>query len=409
MLFGDPGRLVSQSSWTPSGDSGVVRPIDPSQLIPLKGDLHPLAQARFDKGPAPRSDPSGRIFLLLRHNQARQQALTQYLSDLQNPASQVYHKWLTPAQYGARFGASPSDIQQVESWLQSYGLNIDKVPPANNVIEFSGTVNEVQNAFHTSIDTFVIQGKKYFANISDPQIPAALGPVIAGVGPLNNFGPRPNVKISATGTWNSTTHSIQPTFTLFDNNSPYLFVDPADAATIYDTPNRTLNPTYTAGQSYTGSRAAIGIVGTSNVYMPDIANYRTSFLGESSANANLPNVIVDGNDPGIVPGGAGLEALLDNEVAGGLAPGAKIDFYTSAGSDLSDGMLNATARAIDDNTVDILNISFSACEAQLGTSGNALILELDEQAAAQGITLTVGAGDGGSAGCDNFDIVAHNF
>ena len=243
--------------------------------------------------------------------------------------------------------------------------------------------------------------------MTELQIPAALSEVIAGVGPLNNFHSRPSAKISVTGTWNTTTHSIQPSLTVFDqNDNPYLFVDPADAATIYDSPNSALNPNYTTGTSYTGKGSTIGIVGVSNLYMQDIVNYRTGFLGEATASANLPNVIIDGNDPGIDTTGAGVEALLDNEVAGGLAPGAQIDFYISAGSDLSDGLFNAIARAIDDNAVDVLSVSFGACESALGSSGNQLILELAEQAAAQGISVTVSAGDNGSAGCDNFDTAA---
>lgn len=396
--------LWAQAATTPNGVQRIATPIDESQRIILKGSIHPLANSQFDRGPAPISNPTGRIPLLLRRSAAQQEELTHYLSDLQNSASRNYHKWLTPAQYGAQFGVDLSDIQTVESWLQSHGFRIENVPSSHNMIEFSGTVDQVQNTFHTSIHTFAVHGETRFANVTDLEIPAALAPVIAGVGPMNNFRPQPDVKISTTGTWNSTTHSIQPNLTLFgSNNTPYLFVDPADAATIYDLPNSALNPSYTTGTSFTGNGVTIGIVGLSDLSMADIENYRTSFLGESTTNANLPTVIIDGDDPGVVPGSAGLEALLDNEVAGGLAPGAKIDFYTSAGSDLSSGIFSALARAIDDNAVDILSMSFGECEAALGTAGNHLILELEEQAAAQGISVTVSTGDGGSAGCDNFD------
>jgi hypothetical protein len=92
----------------------------------------------------------------------------------------------------------------------------------------------------------------------------------------------------------------------------------------------------------------------------------------------------------------------DNEVAAGLAPEAKIYFYTSAPTGLSSGLLNAIFRALDDNTVSILTASFHTCEADLGTSGNQVILESAEQAAAQGITRVNSSDDGGSAGCDNF-------
>ncbi|WP_157439902.1 Ig-like domain repeat protein [Terracidiphilus gabretensis] len=61
----------------------------------------------------------------------------------------------------------------------------------------------------------------------------------------------------------------------------------------------------------------------------------------------------------------------------------------------------AIYRAIDDNNVNILNVSYSACEQELGAAGNQQVLNAWEQAAAQGITVTVSSGDNGSAGCDN--------
>jgi subtilase family serine protease len=384
-LLAVPGLAENaRAQFSPEASSArrLTEPIDESQIVPLKGNVRPIALSQADRGLAPISAPTGRIALLLRRSTAQQQALTEYLSEVENPSSSAFRKWLTPAQYGAQFGVDPGDVQAIESWLQSHGFRIEKVPASGNVIVFSGTIDQVQSTFHTSIHAFAVQGETRFANVTDVSVPAALAPLIAGVGPLNNFGARPGARVSATGTWDAASHAIEPDLTLFSGTTPLLFVDPADAATIYDTPNSTLNPNYTAGTSYTGTGATIGIVGVSNVDMQDISNYRTAFLGESAGATNLPTVILDGNDPGVVSGGAGVEALLDNEVAGGIAPGAKVDFYISAGSDLSDGLFNAIERAIDDNAVDILSISFGNCESVLGTSGNQLMLELSEQAAA---------------------------
>jgi hypothetical protein len=395
-------KAYSQTTLAIQPTNRIVSQINESDLTSLKGNVAPIAQAQFDQGPAPASQPTGQLTLVLKPSAEQQQALTQYLEDVQNPASPEYHKWLTPAQFGAHFGVSNSDLQIVESWLSAQGFHIVAVPPSRNVVEFSGNFAQIQNAFHTSIHSFVIQGKTRFANISDPQIPTALAPVIAGLAPLNSFHPTPMLQLGPRGRYDSATHSIQPELTLFGSNkTPYLYVDPADAATIYDSPNNALNPNYTSGTNYTGAGVNIGIIGDSNITMQDIQNYRTAFLGESSSSANLPTVVVDGTDPGL--NADEVEALLDNEVAGGLAPQAKIYFYTSADTDLSAGVINAMQRAINDNTVSILSISFGACEAQLGSGGNALLNALMEQAAAQGISVTVSAGDNGSAGCDNFD------
>jgi subtilase family serine protease len=395
-----PVQSQTVGAYTPA--RRITAPIDETNLVALPGNVHPLAQARFDRGAAPASMATGRITLVLERSAAQQQALTQYLADVQNPSSPSFHKWLTPAQYGAAYGIGDSDLQTVESWLQAHGFKVEKVPQGRNAIQFSGTAGQIESAFHTSIHAFSVGGATHYANISEPQIPVALAPVVAGVGPLNDFHPTPEYLKGGTGHYDAATHTIVPDLTLFNGSGePFLFVDPADAATIYDTPNTSLNGNYTSGTTYDGTGVNIGIVGVSDLTVADVQNYRVAFLGETTSNVNLPTVIVEGDDPGL--NGAGIEALLDNEVSGGIAPKAKVYFYTSADSDIASGLNNAVLRAIDDNAVSILSMSFGQCEAGLGTTGNAFFLEASQQAAAQGISWTVSAGDGGSAGCDDFD------
>lgn len=384
--------------------SRIRGPIDESRLVTLRGNVHPLAQARFDRGPAAASTATGRLTLALRRSAAQQEELRQYLADVQNPSSPNYRKWLTPAQYGARFGLSDADLGTIAGWLQSHGLKIEGISQAGNRIAFSGNFGEVESAFHTEIDRYRAHGKTYFANATDPRIPAALARVTAGVGPLNSFHPQPVFVAGPNGHWDATTHSIEPDLTLKDSSGNlYLFADPADAATIYDTPNAKLNPNYTGGATWDGSGVNIGIAGVSDLTAADVQNYREAFLGEISGAVNMPVQVVEGDDPGLAPGGYADEALLDNEIAGGMAPGAKIYYYAAADTDLSSGLLNAIFRAIDDDAVSILSASFVECESGLGTSGNQLMLEAAEQAAAEGISFVVASGDGGSAGCDDFD------
>jgi hypothetical protein len=387
-------------AWAQTAPSRIVRPIDEAQRVSLGGNVHPLAQARFDQGPAPLSLPTGRMALVLRRSAAQQQALDQFLEDVQNPSSPDYHHWLTPAQYGARFGPSDSDLQSVEAWLQAEGFQIDKVPPARNFLQFSGNIEQVQTAFHTAIHAFALDGASHFANVTDPEIPAALAPVVAGITPLNDFHPRPDFQRAASRREGPANGG--PDLTLFNRLGSHLFLDPADAATIYDAPNAFLNPAY-SGTTWDGSGVAIGIVGVSDLAIADVQNYRAMFLGEQAADMNLPIVVVDGEDPGLVPGAAADEELLDNEIAGALAPKATLYDYIAGDSALSSGLMNAYLRALNDNRVSILNISFSGCEAEEGSGGNQALLEAAMQAAAQGISVTVSTGDGGAAGCDDFN------
>src|SRR5207244_6763268 len=89
--------------------------------------------------------------------------------------------------------------------------------------------------------------------------------------------------------------------------------------------------------------------------------------------------------------------------------GATINLYTSADSALESGLNLAALRAVDDDQAAVLSTSYGNCEQALGSAGNQFWAAVWEQAAAQGQTSFVSAGDGGSAGCDNFDIpqVAH--
>ena len=379
----------------------VVDPVSNNVLSTLKGNVHPLAQARYDQGAASSSMQTGRMMLMLQASDAQKTALHHYLDDLQNPASANYRKWLTPETYGKAYGISDADLAQVEAWLESEGFRIESVPASRNRVVFSGTVASIQSAFHTSIHTYLVNGQTHYANATDPQIPTALMPVIAGIAPMNDFHARPQNHRGTPGAYDPESKRIKPQLTLTDSsNNLYLYVDPADAATIYNTPNSTLNSKFAGGSSYDGTGVTIGVVGYSNINVTDVLNYRTAFLNDTNQ-AHLPKVIVDGNDPGLLTDGSGAEALLDLEISGGLAPGAALNYYTADSTDLQDGLALAILRALDDNQVSILSVSYGNCEASLQTSGVAQFAAFWEQAAAQGITVTVSTGDSGAAGCDD--------
>jgi subtilase family serine protease len=96
---------------------------------------------------------------------------------------------------------------------------------------------------------------------------------------------------------------------------------------------------------------------------------------------------------------------LDYQLSGGIAPGAGIWYYAAGDTTFQSGLFLAIYRAIDDNKVDIISVSYGECEAALGAAGNQQVLNAWQQAAAQGIAVTVATGDSGSAGCDNPNLV----
>src|SRR6266852_5451074 len=192
----------------------ITQSIDDAHLTTLRGNTHPLARPEFDLGTAPASLPIERMLLVLKRSDEQESALRKLLDDQQDKASPNYHKWLTPEQFGRQFGPADQDIQAVTSWLQTHGFQIGQVTKGRTVIEFSGTAAQVQEGLHTSIHKFVVNGEEHWANASDPQIPAALAPVVAGVNTLHNFYKKPMYHF--VGVYSKATRQLkraQPQFT----------------------------------------------------------------------------------------------------------------------------------------------------------------------------------------------------
>jgi hypothetical protein len=376
----------------------ITQPINESSLVTLKGNTYPLARAKYDQGAAPASLPAKRMLLVLKRSAQQDAALKTFLTGLQTPGSPSYHKFITPEQFGALYGPADADIQAVTTWLQGHGFTVNQVHKGKTAIEFSGNVAELQSAFHTSIHSYLVNGQQHYANASDPRIPAALAPVVAGLAHMNNFKPKSTAIHGPRGQYDPVTKHFTPLLTGVIDGQDFLAVGPSDAATIYDSPISGLNKNF-SGTAYNGAGVTIGIANDANVNPASISTYR-SFFGLP---ASAPNIIVDGDDPGVgdIYDSDSGEATLDVELAGAMAPGATINLYTAADNNLEYGLNLAIYRALDDNAVNILSVSFGECEAFQGTTGNEDISDEWEQAAAQGITVTVSTGDSGSAGCDD--------
>jgi subtilase family serine protease len=251
-------------------------PIDESSLVALSGNTHPLAQAKFDRGPAPVSMPADRLVLVLARSTEQEAGLQTYLESVQDANSPNYHKFLSPEEFGKSFGVGDSDLQAVQTWLTGHGFTVNKVAKGRMAIEFSGTAGQVQSAFHTSIHSYAINGEQYWANAADPQITTALASVVAGLASLNSFKPRAQYILGPSGAYDAKTHIITPTYTAGNTeNGYYIFLVPADAATIYNTPTA-LNANL-SGTAYNGAGVTIGIAGDSSIDLTQNANYRSTF------------------------------------------------------------------------------------------------------------------------------------
>jgi len=359
------------------------RVIDDKDTVVLRGNRHQHARAEFDAGATDYSLPMERMVLSLRLSPDKQAELDQLLEEQQDPASPNFHRWLTPEEFGERFGPSSDDIGAITGWLTSQGFTVDEVAKGRTWINFSGAVSNVERALHTKIRNYNVNGHLRHANATDPAIPRGLADLVSGVVSLHNF-PRKSMR---TGGRSLTPAEIQPAYT---DSKGYHSLAPGDFATIYN-----VTPLYAAGIDGTGQTVAI--VGRTN---PSglIDNWNT-FRSTFGLPTKPPQVVVNGADPGNQGENENGEANLDVEWAGAVARNATIIFVTSKSTSTTDGVDLSAQYIVNHNLWPVMSTSFGACESQMGTS-NAFYNNLWMQAASQGITSFVSSGDSGASGCD---------
>lgn len=339
----------------------ILVPIDHNQSMALKGHVPPQARVDYDRGPLEPATVLEQVTLMLKP----EPSLESFLAEQQNPSSPNYRHWLAPGEFADRFGLSRGDIAKLVSWLESQGLQIKDVAQGRHWISFGGSAGTIGRALHTQIRRYEVNGRVHFANATEPRIPAALEPVIAGFEGLDDFNLQPLYVMSRTS----------PDFNYAGVAN---FLAPDDIATIYN-----INPLYQSGIDGTGQK--IAIVGVSTVDLADIRAFRQIY----HLPAKDPKTILVGTDPG--PTGAMVEADLDLEWAGAVARNADLIYVYAR------NVFTAAQYAVDQNLAPVISMSFGGCEA-LNSVG---LRAVAQQANAQGITWVASSGDSGAVQCDS--------
>jgi fibronectin type 3 domain-containing protein len=387
--------LVGPSHWAVGQPSRTTA--DSGALVQLPGHVSRLARPEYDVGEAPASLRMSGLQLILAKTPTQEQALKKLIADQQNPRSPVYHHWLTPAEFGVRFGASDAAIAALSVWLQSQGFKLGTIPAGHDYLPFSGTKQQVEVAFGTPIHAFDIKGERHYSNIADPSIPSNFKGVIAAIRGLNDFHPKPGVRQT------TPTSAISPQPDIYEGqigSYGYLtpgFVGPGDAANIYD-----LSPLY--ANNITGKGVTVGVVAASDISAAQLAAYLTAFgVNQTGSFSSIPVPGADGgSDPGQTMDGNETEAYLDTEIIGGLAPGSNILLVRDKNALVAaqyiveeDFPAQGGSPAGATSGVGIINISFGSCEAA-DASANTTINSLSQKAVTEGITITVSSGDAGA-------------
>jgi pseudomonalisin len=383
-MKGVPVGLLFATGLLAQNGSRIAGPVDEGSLTSLPRTTHRAIQAAGDLGRVAPDMRLERMQLMLASSPAQLTALDRLLREQQDAASPSYRQWLTPEQFGERFGASQQELDTVADWLRGHGFRVDRIASGRRSIEFSGTAGQVEQAFRTEIHRYSVNSEAHIANSTDLSIPAALAAVVTGVVSLHDFRARAQHRVLSSS-------SARPLTPQYTNSIGEHSLAPYDFATIYD-----LSRVW-GGLAIDGTGQKIAIVARSNINLADVAAFRSRY-GLPPASVQ---VLVNGPDPGILSStGDDTEADLDVEWSGAVAKGAMVVLVVSGSTATSDGVDLSSQYIVDHNVAPVVSMSFGFCEADNG-SFNTYYDNLWQQAVAQGMSVFVATGDNGSAGCDD--------
>lgn len=344
-----------------------------------------------DSSPVPTSDtivstPITTSFdVVLRQKNADR--LSAFLTSLSDTASPNYHHYLSTSQFASEFGAAPSSVATVRSYLATYGLKIGALSKGRVLLHVSGTTTNIAHAFDTPVETVRTSSGLAAQFAAKATLPASIASDVVTVAGLSTVtAPTPASIVS-----HASAKVITPSTCASAGSSGGSTPNSLGGYTLQQQGQLYgLSAAWASGDNGTGQTIAVYELGQYN--SNDVATYFTCY-GLSPAITPVP---VDGGAAAGNQNGEAEEATLDVEEASALAPGAAIKVYEGPNS--NNGPTDVYQAIADDNTASIVTTSWGTCESD--PTGDPLAEQaIFEQMTAQGQTIVASAGDNGSSDC----------
>ncbi len=331
----------------------------------------PATVARIQ--PVGRLAPTNQLHLAIGLPLRDPAALDALLQDLYNPASRNYRRFLTPAQFTARFGPTEADYQAAGDFAEAHGLRVIGTHPNRLLLDVQGSAADIEKAFHLKLGVFPhpAEARTFFSPDTEPSIDGDLA--VLHISGLHNF------------------------------TTPYPMsqrADPADPAAIA-VPRAGTGPggsfmgkdfraAYAPGVTLTGQGQSIGLFELDGFYASDITDYEQQ---AGLPNVPLKTVLVGGfrGTPTSRRSGSGNEEVaLDIEMAISMAPGAsQILVYEGSPFGTTAVINDILNRMATDNAARQLSCSW-------GFDIDATTQQIFQQFAAQGQSFFLASGDSGA-------------
>jgi hypothetical protein len=335
--------------------------------------------------------------------------LTAFATAVSSPSASLYHHYLAPGVFKARFGPTAASIAAVKSELGSAGLSVTSVSSNGLLVGWKGTVAHAGAAFDTSFKTYRLKsGRAAYTQTTAVQLPRSIAGSVQSVLGLNNLAVAQPASAPSIERGDSTTHpkaAAPASSAKTTAGGPAACTGATGAATKYGGLTDTqianaygVNGLYSAGD--TGAGQTVAIYELEPYSSADIKTFDTCYFGASKAASMLENITDIAVDGGQQLGTGSGESELDIEDVSAIAPGAKIDVYEAPNS--TPGALDEYNAIVTDDAAKAITTSWGLCEAvsqAYEPGGQAIENTIFEQAAAQGQSVFAAAGDDGADTC----------
>jgi subtilase family serine protease len=342
----------------------------PPATVTIPGNVAPALQDATFVSP---SDPSAVLTIVVGLKLHREAEFVDLLNRLYDPDSPDYHRWIAPTDFLSTFSPSQADVDAVRQHLESHGLTIRRVSDNRVLVQATGTVAQIKEAFAININVYKLGAEMHFSNDRDPSVPSSLKGVVESLTGLTSL---------------ETMHHASNFERLALETVTYT---PPEIATIYNFPSH-LN-TFHGKTIYDGTGVTIAIA-AAYTYLTSDVDYFWTYFSAINRTGTLTNICVNGCTSQLA-----YEPTLDVEYSGAQAPGANLIVYEVPSSGFSDFSLMFSQIA-SDNSAQVVSISYNACESTAGKS----VMKTEDasfaQMAAEGMTILAGSGDFGAYDCD---------
>lgn len=315
------------------------------------------------------TDKTKQLLLSISLNLRNRTDLDTLIEEQNDPNSASYHQYLTPQQFKDAFGPTQATLNSVIAYLKGQGLQVTSVSPNNALVDASGSVATVEQAFGVTLNDYQLNGRVVYAPTTDPSVPDMLGSAIANISGLNNVPLRHHAVI-----------------TQQNKQVPLIKgYTPEQLRAAYD-----VNLLQSNGGTGAGQTVALFEL---DGYKPaDITTYLNTYhLGTPK----YSDVLVDGVTN--TPGSGAIEVELDMEVMSALAPDAAQKIYIGPNS--LAGINDIYTKIVTDDLAKVTSTSWGLCEDAAGSSELIALDNIFAQGAAQGQAFFAASGDSGAYDC----------